>query len=147
MGSVRVSYYCVPFLLGKPRVKNTFVKSFSQKNAPSDRIVNLKHSNLDLIQRIQTRCGFDGFMIRFWIGLRNAPSVKLLAKYAIEDSRHPSGPKPWTSWGTWSIDYPRGRPLIFEDKFLTFFFLNAIHGFELSDVLLMYWPRRFFFLT
>ena len=24
-------------------------------------------------------------MIRFWIGLRNAPSVKLLAKYVIED--------------------------------------------------------------
>ena len=95
MGSVRVSYYCVPFLLGKPRVKNTFFKSFSQKNARIDRIVNLKNSNLDLVQRIQTRCGFDGFMIRFWIGLRNAPSVKLLAKYVIEDL-----------YKTWTPDTP-----------------------------------------
>ena len=95
MGSVRVSYYCVPFLLGKPRVKNTFFNSFSQKNARIDRIVNLKNSNLDLIQRIQTRCGFDGFMIRFWIGLRNAPSVKLLAKYVIEDL-----------YKTWTPDTP-----------------------------------------
>ena len=132
-----MSYYCVPFLLGKPRVQNTFFKSFSQKNARIDRIVNLKNSNLDLIQRIHSRCGFDGFMIRFCICLKNAPSVKLLARYVNSgriqnmNSRHPSGPKPWTSWWTWSIDYPRGRPQIFEDKFLPFFFLNSINGFGL----------------
>ena len=90
-----MSYYCVPFLLGKPRVQNTFFKSFSHKNARIDRIVNLKNSNLDLIQRIHSRCGFDGFMIRFCICLRNAPSVKLLARYVIEDV-----------YKTWTPDTP-----------------------------------------
>ena len=54
-------------------------------NPRIDRIVNVKNSNLDLIQRIYSSCGFDGFMIRFRICLRNAPSVTLLAKYVIED--------------------------------------------------------------
>ena len=107
MGSVRVSYYCAPFLLGKPRVKNTFFKSFyPQKNARIDRIVNLKNSNLDLIQRIHSRCGFYGFMIRFWICLRNAPSVKLLAKYVIEDVY-----KTWTPSTPLDLNHGRlGKP-------------------------------------
>ena len=93
MGSVRVSYYCVPFLLGKPGVKNPF----PQKNARIHRIVNLKNSNLDLIQKIHSRCGFYGFMIRFWICLRNAPSVKLLSRYVIEDVTKHGLPAPvWT---------------------------------------------------
>ena len=65
--------------------KYLFQILFPKKNARIDRIVNLKNSNLDLIQRIHSRCGFYGFMIRFWICLRNTPSVKLLAKYVIED--------------------------------------------------------------
>ena len=106
MGSVRVSYYCVPFLLGKPSVQNTFFKSFSQKNARIDRIVNLKNSNLDLIQRIHSRCGLYGFMTRFCICLRNAPSVKLLAKYVIEDLY-----KTWTPGTPLDLNHgPLGEP-------------------------------------
>ena len=65
--------------------KIPFSNPFLPKNARIDRIVNLKNSNVDLIQRIHSRCGFYGFMIRFWICLRNTPSVKLLTKYVIED--------------------------------------------------------------
>ena len=41
-----------------------FLQILSQKN---DQIVNLKNADLDLIQRINTECGFYGFMIRIWI--------------------------------------------------------------------------------
>ena len=54
---------CVPFLSGKPLVKNTFFKSFPKKIAPQ--IVNLKNPDLDLIRRIHPECGFYGFTIRF----------------------------------------------------------------------------------
>ena len=64
---------CVPFLFGKPLVKNTFFKSFPKKNAPQ--IVNLKNPDFDLIRRIHPECGFYGFTIRFWICPKNAKSI------------------------------------------------------------------------
>ena len=48
----------------KTACRKYFLQILSQKNA---QIVNLKNQDLDLIRRINSQCGFYGFMIRIWI--------------------------------------------------------------------------------
>ena len=81
MGSVRVSYYCVPFLLGKPGVKNPF----PPKKCSDSPDCESQKFQFGFDPKNSLKVWIYGFMIRFWICLRNAPSVKLLARYVIED--------------------------------------------------------------
>ena len=60
------------YLHGRPLVRCTFfLDPFTPPPPPKKkknaRIVYLKNPDLDLIWRIHSKCGFSGFMIRFWI--------------------------------------------------------------------------------
>ena len=43
--------------------------------------MNLKNPDLDLILRIHSKCGFSGFMIRFWILV-----IKRKIRFRIQES-------------------------------------------------------------
>ena len=43
--------------------------------------MNLKNPDLDLIWRIHSKCGFSGFMIRFWI-----LEIKRKIRFRIQES-------------------------------------------------------------
>ena len=144
---------CVPFLFGKPLVKNTFFKSFSKINAPQ--IVNLKSPGLDLIRRIHPECGFYGLIsnpfldlpkkrkIRFWIrksgfwfSQKNPLKVNQTAQWPLTKKANSSSDK--------SYDSPDIGTTLYSLASLGFALYVEKRAIELCKSLTSQWKQTFY---